>query len=575
MNTSIITRLIVLFAIIASACSQPGSGSAASEEPYPIEHISQSSRGMVVTAHPLASRVGTQILRKGGNAVDAAVAVQFALAVVYPRAGNIGGGGFMVFRDPDGSAYALDFREKAPSAAHRDMYLDSLGNVMQGKSLEGHLAVGVPGTVHGLYNAWNSLGVLPDFAQLVQPAIEIAQNGFLINSAESARLNTYQSDFKKFHDSSSPFLKAQWESGDTLIQKDLALTLQRIADGNGPTGFYSGHTADLIVKEMNKNRGLITYEDLASYQSKWRIPIIGDYRNLKIISMPPPSSGGVALVQLLSILEKYPISDLKQNGCQYMHLLTEAERRVYADRAAYLGDADFVHVPIRQLLDSAYLSEKMSDFDQYAATLSTSIASDSFTIPLESFETTHTSIVDDRGMAVSLTTTLNTNFGSKAIVNGAGFFLNNEMDDFSAKPGVPNTYGLIGNEANAIEPEKRMLSSMTPTIVEEDGKLKLVLGTPGGSTIITSVLQVILNTQEFDMPLDDAVFAPRFHHQWLPDQIFYEAGRFESSTLDSLESIGHKLKTFNKIGLVKAIQIEDKMMTGVGDNRSDDHAEGL
>ncbi len=530
---------------------------------------------MVVSANPLASDIGITILKKGGNAVDAAVAVQFALAVCYPRAGNIGGGGFMIIREANGSAHALDYREVAPVEAHRDMYLDSLEDVIPELSTKGHLAVGVPGTVYGMFDAWKKFGRIEQFSDLIQPAIDLASKGYLINTAEKNRFNQYQSDFVKFHDKSSPFLKIDWKVGDKLVQPDLAETLQRIAVAEGPDGFYEGKTADLIVAEMKRGNGIITHDDLRSYRSKWRDPQIGYYKNNKVISMPPPSSGGIALLQLLEIVEQYPLDELGYHSVDYIHLIVEACRRVYADRAQYLGDQDFVNVPEEMLLDSVYLMERMNNFNNENATKSTDIGAGDFELKMESFETTHTSVVDENGMAVAVTTTLNLNFGSKVLVNGAGFFLNDEMDDFSAKPGVPNAFGLIGNEANAIEPGKRMLSSMTPTIVEKDGKLKLVLGTPGGSTIITSVFQVILNVLDHGMPLDEAVFARRFHHQWLPDLIMTEANMWNQNLRDTLTKRGHKLSERGRIGLIKAIAIEeDGTLIGVGDNRSDDHASG-
>ena len=359
------------------------------------------------------------------------------------------------------------------------------------------------------------------------------------------------------------------------MQEDLAGTLQRIADAEHSSGFYTGKTATLIEQEMQRGGGIIEKEDLANYISKWRKPIIGYFKKNKIIGMPPPSSGGIALMQLLEIIEHHAIDKMSHHSLDYIHLLAEAERRVYADRAEYLGDMDFYDVPVNKLLDTTYLAERMADFDPTKATASSTMGAGDFEIQLESFETTHTSVIDSQGMAVSVTTTLNLNYGSKVLVTGAGFFLNDEMDDFSAKPGVPNVFGLIGKEANSIQPGKRMLSSMTPTIVERDGQVLLILGTPGGSTIITSVFQVILNVLEHDMELRDAVFAPRFHHQWLPDKIFTEPEMWSSELRDSLSKLGHKFDEYDRIGLVKAIKIEaDGSYTGVGDRRTDDHAEG-
>lgn len=567
--------VFLCFGLLACAISCTKDTSASDREPYRIDSVLVANNAMVVTAHPLASDIGIEIMKKGGNAIDAAVATQFALAVTYPRAGNIGGGGFMVIREPNGTAHALDYREKAPAAAHRDMYLDSLLNVIPNLSVDGHLAVGVPGTVAGMYAAWKKLGRIEKFSTLVEPAIRIAREGFRVNSAEAERLTYYQPDFSKYHDEHSPFMRASWKVGDTIIQEDLAKSLQRIADAESADGFYKGETADLFVAEMARGNGIITKEDLANYNPVWREPQIGYYKDNRVISMPPPSSGGIALLQMLEMAEKFPLDKMSPDGTQYMHTMAEVFRRVYADRAEFLGDEDFVDVPKKQLLDSMYLIDRMTSFNPTSATKSKSIGSGEIQIKLESFETTHTSIVDADGMAVSITTTLNLNYGSKAFVNGAGFFLNNEMDDFSSKPGVPNSFGLLGNEKNAIAPAKRMLSSMTPTIVESDGKLKLILGTPGGSTIITSVCQVMLNVLEHGMTLDEAVFHPRFHHQWLPDKIMIEKEQYSPAVLDSLTDRGHEIGTYNAIGLVKAILMQDDgTIVGVGDRRSDDDAAG-
>ena len=544
-------------------------------ETEPIVKSATGKKAMVVSAHPLATKVGVNILKKGGNAVDAAIAVQYALAVVYPRAGNIGGGGFMVIRTKDGKYASLDYREKAPKAGSRDMYLDEKGNVIPGLSRNGHLATGVPGTVDGLFEAHKKYGKLGDFKQLIQPAIDLAANGFALTPLEVDRLNRYKETFEKYNTSKNAFTpKNTWQKGDKLIQKDLANTLILIRD-KGRAGFYEGTTADKIVAEMKAGKGIITHEDLQTYRAKWRTPVTGHYKDYKIISMGPPSSGGIALLQLLKMVEPYPLAEYGFQSKEAIHLMAEAERRVYADRTQHLGDSDFYTVPQDSLLDLKYIAKRMQDFAETNATKSDKIAAGNFVIPLESFETTHTSIVDEAGNAVSVTTTLNSNYGSKVVVSGAGFFLNNEMDDFSVKPGVPNQFGLIGNEANAIEPEKRMLSSMTPTIIEKDGALFMVIGSPGGSTIITAVFQVFLNVVEFGMPLDEALFAKRFHHQWLPDNIMYEKGGLNAETIQSLEAMGHSFKEVNYMALVKAIHVlPDKTLNGVGDNRSEDHAEG-
>ena len=544
------------------------------EHPYPVTQNATTSNAMAVSAHPLATRVGLSILKKGGNAIDATIAIQFALAVVYPRAGNIGGGGFMVVRTNKGEYASLDYREKAPKLGSRDMYLNTDKNVIPNLSRIGHLAVGVPGTVDGLINAHTKYGQLA-FAEVIQPAIDLAKNGYQLSPKEVNRLNKTQEAFREHNTTMPVFVReASWKVGDLLVQKDLAQTLTLIRD-NGRAGFYEGITADKIVAEMKAGKGLISHEDLLEYQSKWRTPIIGDYKNYKVISMPPPSSGGIALLQLLKLVEPFPLSTDGFHSVDAIHTMVEAERRVYADRAKHLGDIDFYPVPQDSLLQAAYLLDRMSDFSKDTATTSESIAAGAFEVAMESFETTHTCVVDKAGNAVSLTTTLNGNYGSKVVVSNAGFLLNNEMDDFSAKPGVPNMYGLVGNEANAIEPGKRMLSSMTPTIIEKDGQLHLILGAPGGSTIITAVFQVFLNVAEFNMSLEEAVWASRFHHQWLPDQIMYEKDGLDNAVKKALEDKGHTLNERAYLALIKAIQVlPNGDLQGVGDNRSEDHAEG-
>ncbi len=494
--------------------------------------------GMVVSAHPLASDVGIKILQKGGNAYDAAIAVQFVLAVVYPRAGNIGGGGFLIYRTAKGETGSLDFREKAPEKAHRDMYLDEKGNVIKNLSVDGHLSAGVPGTVDGMLAIHEKLGSLP-FQEVIQPAIDLARKGVILTEKEADGYNKYQKQFFKLN-THVPYMvkKDPWKSGDIIYHKDLSETLKRIRD-NGRDGFYKGETADLIVKEMQAGNGIISKKDLASYLSIWREPIVGVYKGYKVISMPPPSSGGIALVQLLMSSERLDIKKTGHNDDQTVHLMTELERRIYADRAAFLGDPDFFKVPVGTLINSRYLEDRMSDIDPHRKTNSKNISEGELPPP-ESMETTHFSIVDKWGNAAAITTTLNGNYGSKVIVRGAGFFLNNEMDDFSVKPGVPNQFGLIGGEANAIQPGKRMLSSMTPTILEKDDKLFMVVGTPGGSTIITSVYQTILNVIEHGMSMQQAVSAKRVHSQWLPDLVIIEKGALSSIDLIQLLLKGHK-----------------------------------
>lgn len=541
---------------------------------YSVDKKAVASKAMVVSANPLATKVGVEILRQGGNAIDAAIAVQFALAVVYPGAGNIGGGGFMVIRTKDGETATLDFREMAPQAAHRDLYLDEQGEVIPKLSLDGHLAAGVPGTVGGMYAAYERYGKIA-METLIKPSIKLAKTGFAITAQEASRLNKFQADFKRLNTTNPVFVNADgWKKGDILQQKDLAQTLQYIAK-NGQAGFYEGPVADLIVAEMKAGGGIISREDLKKYQAKWRTPLSIPYKNYEIISMPPPSSGGIALAQLFEITSHYPIKEWGFQSAPTVHLIAEAERRVYADRAQHLGDSDFYPVPLRELRRPGYLNQRMRNYIPSKATPSSEVAAGAFALP-ESEETTHYSIIDAEGNAVSVTTTLNASYGSKTVVSGAGFFLNNEMDDFSSKPGTPNFYGLIGAEANAIEPGKRMLSSMTPSIVNKDGQLFMVVGTPGGSTIITSVFQTILNVVEYEMSMSDAVAKPRFHHQWLPDQIFYEEGALSDEVTKRLEKMGHQLKKRGSIGRVDAILVQpDGTLEGGADPRGDDHAEGF
>lgn len=526
---------------------------------------------MVVSAHPLASEVGVSILKQGGNAVDAAVATQLALAVVHPSAGNIGGGGFMVIREADGSIRSLDYREAAPLAASRDMYLDEEGQVIDNLSLAGHLASGVPGTVDGMIQAHETYGVLP-WATLVQPAIDLAENGFPLTRNEARSLNYHRDDFIHYNTRQPDYLLNEWHEGDTITHRALAETLRRIRD-LGRAGFYEGRTARLIVSEMERGHGIITREDLSSYRAIWREPVTANYRGYKIISMAPPSSGGVALIQLLKMVEAYPLPEWDRYSARTVHLITEAERRTYADRALHLGDPDFYVVPVSTLIDSMYLADRMRDFSPEKATSSDSIQGGD--IPDESYQTTHFSVVDRQGNAVAVTTTLNGSYGSKVMVDSAGFFLNNEMDDFSVKPGVPNMFGLIGGEANAIKPKKRMLSSMTPTIVERDGKLFMVVGTPGGSTIITSVFQTILNVTDFHMGMQQAVDALRHHHQWKPDTIFTEPHTFDRQQLRELRKMGHAVKERGSIGRVDAILVlPDGRLEGGADPRGDDSSAG-
>jgi gamma-glutamyltranspeptidase/glutathione hydrolase len=550
-----------------------------SEQKKPLDYqavkTAESNRNMIVAAHPLAVQAGLDLFTKGGNAIDAAVGVQFALAVVCPRAGNLGGGGFMVIRETNRTYHALDYREKAPLAAHRDLYLDSLANVVPDASLKGHLASGVPGTVDGLYKAHERLGKL-SWQEVIQPAIELAENGFLISEVEAERLNRYQPDFKQWNTRPNPFTAPRhWQEGDRLEQPDLALTLQAIQEQGAP-GFYQGWVADSLLAEMERGHGLITLEDLEAYQAVWREPLVFPYKAYQFITMPPPSSGGIALAQMLGMESQLPAAPSQASEEGYIHYWVEIMRRAYADRATYLGDTDFFPVPQEELMDPTYLGQQAATIHPTTASSSDDLATPSFQVQKEHFETTHTSVVDADGNAVAITTTLNSNYGNKVLVGGAGFFLNNEMDDFSLKPGVPNQFGLIGNEANSIAPGKRMLSSMTPTIVEKEGQLFLALGSPGGSTIITSVLQVFLNVAERDMPLAEAIEKPRFHHQWLPDEIWMEKGGISLPAQRSLQYQGHRISEKASLGRVKAIHIlEDGTRVGAGDPRNpDDHAEG-
>jgi gamma-glutamyltranspeptidase/glutathione hydrolase len=525
--------------------------------------------GMVVCAYPDAAQVGLEILKKGGNAVDAAIAVQFAMAVTVPEAGNIGGGGFMVYRAADGQSNTLDFREKAPSAATTNMYLDAAGNPVHDMSLYTHKASGIPGSVAGMVEAHNKYGKLK-WADLVQPAVDLAGGGFKITKALAADLNRNQDKFKKLNPGKSYFIKDQpWKEGDVLVQTDLAKTLELIRD-KGRDVFYDGPVAEQMIAEMKNGDGIFTKADLQNYRAVWRKPIIGNYKNYTIITMPPPSSGGIALLQLLKSVEKYPLHRWGYNQDSTVQLIVEAERRVYADRSKYLGDPDFYKVPVDSLLNQAYLDARMKSFNWNAATPSASIQPGTFS-GYESNQTTHYSIVDRDGNAVAITTTLNDSFGSKIFVKGAGFLLNNEMDDFSEKPGVPNMFGLIGGKANSIQPNKRMLSSMTPTIVEKDGKLFMVVGTPGGSTIITSVFQAILNVIEFDQGMQQAVNSKRFHSQWMPDTVVMESGALDTLTRQKLEKKGYKMVNIKSIGRVDAIlKTKWGYYEGGADPRGDD-----
>jgi gamma-glutamyltranspeptidase/glutathione hydrolase len=531
-------------------------------------------KAMVVSARVEASKVGSAILEKGGNAFDAMVATELALAVTYPCAGNIGGGGFMVYRMANGDIGSLDYREKAPKAATKDMYLDALGNIIPNKSTRGALAVGVPGTVAGVFEVHKRFGSLP-IESIIQPVIDLAEKGFVISKKQAARIKNKQQDFITINTDSILFLN-DFKENDTLKQYALANTLKEIMR-HGSDGFYKGKMAKTLVNFIQENGGIITEDDMAAYEAKWRRPITFNYDDLKIISMGPPSSGGICLAQIMTMLESFPLDEFGHNSLKSIQAITEAERRSYADRNFYLGDPDFVNIPTEELINAMYLKDRMSSFSFEKATKSSELSHGNVQI-IESNETTHYSIIDQFGNAISATTTLNGYYGSKLYCPELGFFLNNEMDDFSSKPGVPNMFGLTGAEANSIAPEKRMLSSMTPTIVEKNDQLYMSLGTPGGSTIITSVLQTILNVHEFKMSMQEAVNAPRFHHQWLPDEIRMEPGVFDKNMIYKLENIGYTINEQNSpvLGKVDGILVlDDKTLEGGADYRGDDTAVGF
>jgi gamma-glutamyltranspeptidase / glutathione hydrolase len=539
---------------------------------YSITKKVTAVNGAVVSAHPLASEVGVAILKRGGNAVDAAIATQLALAVVYPNAGNLGGGGFLVCRLNNGETIALDYREMAPVKASRNMYVDADGTARTDKSQYGHLSSGVPGTVAGLFAA-HKYGLLP-FSILIQPAIDLAEKGFRISKNEAASLNNLQDDLKKYNSVMPVFFNDnKWKAGDTLIQKDLAATLKRISN-NGAAGFYEGETARLIEEEMKRGNGIITREDLKKYKAIKRVPHTFNYKGYSIVGMPMPSSGGLLLHQMMKMIENRNIASMGFHSVQAVQLMTEVERRAFADRGEYMGDADFYKVPVAKLTSDVYLQERMKNYNPGKATPSHEIKPGEL-MSAESEETTHLSVIDKDGNAVAVTTTLNNSYGSRTVVGGAGFFLNDEMDDFSIKPGVPNMYGAIGGEANAIEPGKRMLSSMTPTIVLKDNKPYLVVGTPGGTTIPTQVFQTLVNIIEFNMNTEDAVYKPKFHHQWLPDEIMFEKG-FPELVKTDLIKMGYIFgKERSGIGRTEVIRVlPDGRFEAVADIRGDDGAAG-
>ncbi|MDG1711676.1 MAG: gamma-glutamyltransferase [Flavobacteriaceae bacterium] len=544
----------ILLFIVVHACSPP----------KPI-------KGAVVSAREEASAIGVEIMKKGGSAFDAMIATDLALTVCYPNAGNIAGGGFLVYRTNQGVKGSLDFREKAPLAADANMYLDAEGNVIPKISTLGGLAVGVPGTVAGLFEIHQKFGTLA-WEDLVQPAINLARNGYVVTEKQYKSFEGKKEDFIVVNGTET-FYAQGFKAGDLVKNEALAVTLEHIAK-KGKAGFYEGPFADALIQRVQSTGGIITHEDLLSYKPVWRDPVNFKYKDLSIYTMAPPSSGGICLGQIMKMIEPYNVGQYRQNSMEAIQVIVEAERRSYADRSLYLGDPDFVNIPQDSLLDVSYLNERMEYFSFENATKSSEINPGTI-VWEESEETTHYSIVDPMGNAVAVTTTLNGSYGSKVFVEEGGYFLNNEMDDFSSKPGVPNMFGLIGGKANAIAPQKRMLSAMTPTIVERNGKLAMVVGTPGGSTIITSVLQTLLNVFEYNMDIQTAVSTPRFHHQWLPDVVIFEPNLFSQSLMDSLQKKGYDIKEqYSRIiGRVDAILISEDMSLSTGaDPRGDDTA---
>ena len=538
---------------------------------YTINKTAVATNGAVVSAHPLASMVGLSILQQGGNAFDAAIATQLTLAVVFPQAGNLGGGGFLVATRPKGDNIAIDYREMAPSKASRDMYLDEKGEADTKKSQDGHLSSGVPGTVAGLFETYKYAS-LP-FPALIEPAIRLAEYGFALSERQARALNSIQVDLQKNNSFLPVFFRTQpWKKGDTLIQKDLAFTLKRIRD-SGAKGFYDGETARLIVEEMERGKGIISLNDLKAYKAIERRAYQFNYNGYEIVSMPLPSSGGILIHQMLKMIEGRKIAAMGFHSPESVQLMTEVERRAFADRGEYLGDADQYHVPVNLLTNDLYLKDRMKNFIPGQATPSSEIKPGVLLKP-ESMETTHLNVIDKEGNAVSVTTTLNNSYGSKTVVAGAGFFMNDEMDDFSIKPGQPNMYGAIGGMANAIAPGKRMLSSMTPTIVLKDGNPFIITGTPGGTTIPTSVFQTIVNLIDFRLSPEEAINAPKFHHQWLPDELQIEKG-FPEEVKKKLEAMGYKIKILGGIGRTELIMAVPKGgYKLVADDRGEDDARG-
>ena len=531
----------------------------------------QEIQAAVVSARIEASEAGKTVMQQGGNAYDAMVATSFALTVVYPVAGNITGGGFFVYRSAEGEVGSLDYREMAPLGAHKDLYLDENGDVIPKLSTVGGMAVGIPGAVAGILEVHKKMGTLP-LKQLMQPAIDLAEKGYVVTEKQAKSFKRYSELFVEVNGKDTFFAK-EHQAGDTIVNPALAKTLRAIAE-KGNEGFYDGWVAQAMVNKTQATGGILSLEDLKAYSPRWREPVQFSYKDLNLISMGPPSSGGICLAQLMQMVEPYDLKAMGHNSTEVMHVMVEAERRSYADRAHFLGDPDFVTIPQDHLLDKTYANERMQNFSTDKATLSSEVSHGDI-IVVERDETTHFSIVDKEGNAVSVTTTLNGAYGSKVFVDELGVFMNNEMDDFSSKPGTPNMFGLTGSKANSIAPKKRMLSSMTPTIVEKNGDLYMVVGTPGGSTIITSVFQTILNVYEHGMEMQEAVDAPRFHHQWLPDIVVLEPDSFDNTVVEELKSKGHTIeaKYSRIIGKVDAIHKNEKGQLSVGaDTRGDDAA---
>jgi gamma-glutamyltranspeptidase/glutathione hydrolase len=538
----------------------------------------------VVSARKEATQIGLEIIKNGGNAYDAMIATHLALAVVHPTAGNIGGGGFFVYHDKDGSSGSLDFREMAPGNANKDMYLDENGDVIPDMSTLGGAAVGVPGSISAIYEIHAKFGSLP-IEDLFKPAIDLANNGFVVTQKQSNSLSGKLEDFIKVNGEESLYSKKYYE-GDTIKNIKFAETLSKISEF-GPEVFYGGEIGEMIVNSVNKSGGIMTLNDLQNYESVWRDPVKFKYKDLEIISMSLPSSGGILLGQMLKVIEDYDIKSFGHNSVKTIQVLVEAERRAYADRSHFMGDPDYMSLPVYELMDKNYVVDRMKNFSWDKATPSSEVKHGNIIVQ-ESDETTHYSIIDKYGNSVSVTTTLNNSYGSKVFVEEGGFFLNNEMDDFSSKPGFPNFFGVLGSEANSIQPGKRMLSAMTPTIVLKNNKPKLILGSPGGPSIITSVFQTILNVIEYDMDVNEAVSAPRFHHQWYPDLIVMEenVSSYEvDSVLKSKNYLIVKLPIEedtlgvykrSNIGAVDAILIDDfRNVSGGADSRREHYTSSV